>query len=326
VDDLKKAFECYERALKIALDNGYMDTALLVYNNLGVSLPAEENERILECYEKGSELAKKVGHISYQSVFGGILTWMNIGMGNMNKAMSLAEESVALARKTGSVIGLLNSLAFLGFVYHVLGEWDTSEQYYKEASSISQRLKDFQWIAQNHICVGWLHLDKGEYAKAKEHLEKACEIYEKAGVKYEQMRFSQWLIWTYIDLEEIEKAKNLIDKLHKFGLEMKYKELIAGADALRGMLFRAQKKWKKSIKHFEKSLLQHEALNARRWNVYWFAKMVLCEYARVYLERNQKGDREKAHNLLNQSLEIFQKLGAKKDIEKILAKKKLLTA
>jgi hypothetical protein len=54
--------------------------------------------------------------------------------------------------------------------------------------------------------------------------------------------------------------------------------------------------------------------------------MVLCEYARAYLERDQEGDREKAHNLLNQALEIFQKMGAKKEIERIIAKKKLLTA
>lgn len=47
-----------------------------------------------------------------------------------------------------------------------------------------------------------------------------------------------------------------------------------------------------------------------------FAKMVLCEYARVCLERDQEGDTEKAYNLLNQALEIFQKMGAKKDIEK----------
>lgn len=50
--------------------------------------------------------------------------------------------------------------------------------------------------------------------------------------------------------------------------------------------------------------------------MYDFADFVLCEYARVYLERDQEGDREKACNLLNQALEIFQKMGAKKDIEK----------
>jgi len=71
---------------------------------------------------------------------------------------------------------------------------------------------------------------------------------------------------------------------------------------------------------------EFEAINARQWNMYIFAKMILCEYARVYLERNQQGDREKANNLLNQALEIFQKIDAKKDIEKIITKKKLLTA
>jgi KaiC/GvpD/RAD55 family RecA-like ATPase len=64
----------------------------------------------------------------------------------------------------------------------------------------------------------------------------------------------------------------------------------------------------------------YEALRARQWNVYWLAKYILYEYARVYLERDQSGDREKADKLLNQALEIFQKLGAKKDIEKTEAR------
>jgi KaiC/GvpD/RAD55 family RecA-like ATPase len=74
------------------------------------------------------------------------------------------------------------------------------------------------------------------------------------------------------------------------------------------------------MKYFEKSLQKWELINARQWNVFWLAKMVLCEYARMYLERDQQGDREKAYNLLNQALEIFQKMGAKKDIEKTEAK------
>jgi tetratricopeptide (TPR) repeat protein len=92
------------------------------------------------------------------------------------------------------------------------------------------------------------------------------------------------------------------------------------------MLFRAQKKWEESIEHFEKSRQEHEDLNARQWDAYFFAKMVLWGYARTYLERNQEGDREKAHNLLNEALELFQRIGAKKDAEEIIARKKLLTA
>jgi tetratricopeptide (TPR) repeat protein len=280
----------------------------------------------LEYLEKGFELAKKVGDVFWISWIGTNLVWRYINMGNVNKALSLAEESVVLDRKAGNMTHLSMSLDRLGLAYQIMGEWDKSEQYYKEALSISLRLDDFQTIWGGYGHLGWLHFDKGEYVKAREFFEKGFEVCERHGARSSQMSASQSVIWADIELGEIEKAQNLIDDLHKYALEAENKDLIATANTLRAMLFRAQKKWKESIEQFEKSLQEFEALDARRWDAYWFTKFVLCEYARVYLERDQEGDREKAHNLLNQALEIFQKMGAKKEIEKIIAKKKLLTA
>ena len=315
-----KARECLERALRIALDNGYMDTALRAYSNLANALPAEENERAFECYEKGFELAKKVGDISYQSWMGNTLAWGYIGMGNMSKALALSEESVALDRKAGNMTQLSRSIDGLGVVYQILGEWDKSEQCYNEASDISQGLHDWQTIWFNQWAFGWLHLEKGEYVKARELLEKACEVSEKAGAKYDLTFISPWRISTYIELGETEKANDLVDSLQKFAFEKEDKGLIATADALRARLLGAQKKWEKSIELFEKSIQENEALNVRRWNVYFFAKLILVEYGRMYLERNEEGDKEKARGPLDQAFEIFQKMGAKKDIEKVEAK------
>jgi tetratricopeptide (TPR) repeat protein len=322
----KKASECFEGALKIALDNGYVETAVWAYDDLAVWIPTEENERRQEYYEKAFELAKKVGTVDWIALIGQHLSTTYVGMGNMNKAVTLAEESASLNRKVGNMIQLSWSLHHLGSIHQILGEWEKSEQYYKEALDIAQRLDDFQSIGSAFGLLGWFHLDRGEYAKAKEFCEKMYDVFEKHGAKSMQMAVSDLVVWECIELGEIEKAQNLIDNLHKYALEVENKNLIATADVLRAMLFRAQKKWEESIEHFEKSLQEFEAIGARRWNVYWFAKMVLCEYARAYLERDQEGDREKAHNLLNQALEIFQKMGAKKEIERIIAKKKLLTA
>lgn len=314
----KKALECFERALKIALDNGYMETAVWAYDDLAVWLPAEENERRLEYYQKAFELAKKVGTVEWTALIGQHLAGTYLGMGDMDKAVALVEESVALNRKSGNMTLLNWSLRQLGSIHQILGEWDKSEQYYKEAFEISQRIDDFQSIASAFGWYGWLYFDRGEHAKAKEFFEKAYEVCEKHGAKSIQMFVSRFVAWEYIELGEIGKAQNLIEDLRKYALEKEDKDLIAFADAATAMLFRAQKKWEESIKHFERSLQEFEALGARRWNMYWFAKQVLCEYARMYLERAQEGDREKAHNLLNQALEIFQKIGAKKDIEKTM--------
>jgi len=322
----KKAIEYLEKALRISLDNGYMVTALRAYNNIPLALSSEENERCLECYEKGLELAKKVGDVYNQSMLGFNLAGMKFNMGNIAEAVQIANETAALDRKTGNKFHLYASTNALGYAYQILGDMDKSEQCFKEALSISRQLNDFQAIAGGYDYQGLSYFDRGDYVKAKEFFEKMNRTLEKAGDKLSQASASQSLIWTYIELGETEKAKNLIDNMSEYALQVKNKDLMASLDALKAILLRHKKKWEESIDYFEKSLQEFETLKARRWSPYGFAKMVLYEYAQVYLERNREGDKEKAHNLLNRALELFQKIGARKDIEKIIAKKKLLTA
>jgi tetratricopeptide (TPR) repeat protein len=316
----RNAVEFLEKGLKIALDHGHMETALRAYNNIPLALTSEENEKCLECYEKGFEIAKKVGDIYNQSLLGFNLAGMYFNMGNIDRGVLLSNETVELDRKTGNIIHLYATTNALGFVYQQLGETDKSEQCFREALSISRLLDDFQAISGGYDCMGLSHFDKGDYAKAKEFFEKLNHTLETAGDKSSQANASQYLIWTYIELGETEKAKNLIDRMSEFALQVKNKDLMASLDALKAMLLRSEKKWEESITYFEKSLQEFETIKARHWDPYFFARMGLCEYASVYLDRNQPGDKEKANRLLNQALEIFRKIGDKNDIEKVEAR------
>jgi len=324
--DRKKAVECHERALRIALDNGLFEAALRGYNNLAVALPTEESERAREVTEKGYELAKKIGHIHLQSFIGTNIAWYYLGIGDVKKALALVDESVALDRKSGDMVNLSFSLGTLGLAYFVVGDWNKSEEYVKEDIRVTEKLNDRQQIVGLYSWNGFLHFSKGEHLEAKALIEKAYEVDEKAGAKRGQMGTSVNLIWVLIEVGELERAKNLLEKLYEYASKMKDSELVAWADARKGMVFRAEKKWEDSIEYFDKSIREAEALGFRKYRAYEFARMFLCEYARVYLERNLEGDREKAHNILNQALEMFEKMGAKKEIENIIAKKKLLTA
>jgi len=316
--DLKKAVECHEKALKIALDNGFVDTAIRAYNNLGMVLPWEEQERALDCFEKGFELAKKAGAIRWVSSIGNILTSLYVGMGNTNKTVLTADESIALARKTGNMPNLSSSLNHLGSAYLILGEWDKAEQCFNESLKISQKLDLFRQIASSTYDLGILYgIYKGEYAKAEGFLEKAVAKFERAEAKYNQILLSAALVWIYIESGKLREANDLLNSVEKFAIEKSDTFLTVIAEMLKGMYFRAQKKWEESIEHFEKSR-EYEYTYLRRWLIYHFAKLYLNEYARVYLERNQEGDREKALDLLKEALEIFQKLGAKKEIERTM--------
>jgi len=320
---LKKATEYLERGLKTALDNGYMESAIWCYNSLGVA--TYSSERGSECFEKGYALAKKVGHISSESYLGSHLALRMLLRGEVENGVSMAEASLALARKAGRMQDICWSLNILGYACQILGEWERGEQCLSEALNISQKLN---YLEQNLISnwgLGLLYLRKGECAKAVEFSEKFFKRQEEAGSLAHPTMLS-WIVLPYIELGIVDKAEKQISICHKLALETEDKRLMAIVDTLRAALLRAQKKWDESIKLFEKSLQQCEALDARNWDVYSFARYVLWEYAQVYLERGQEGDREKAHSLLNQALEIFQKIGAKKDVERVIAKKKLLTA
>jgi len=290
--------------------NNCMETAIDAYNWLG----SNKND-LREYVEKAYELARRVGAINIQAQTAGNVAFYSWLRGNVKKMEVLNEEALTLLRKMGNKPDLYFFLFWFAIRYQILGELDKSEQYYKEAVDISKSFSGTQSMLYAHDIPAIYYYNKGEYVKARECLEKLLEVREKSGWHAWQMWNSDYLIRTYIELGEIEKVKKLIDSMYEFALQVRDKEIIAIADALRGMQFRAEKKWQESIDHFEKSLQEYEEINQRRWNAYDFAKRVLVEYARVYLERDQEGDREKAYKLLDEALEIFQKLEAKGEIE-----------
>jgi len=319
--DRRKGVECMERALRIAIENNYVETALRAYGMYGWMQDSEYHNwaQGLEYHKKGYELAKKVGAIRYQSAMGSNLSQFYFGMGDIIKSIALEEESVALDKKVGNMPQLYWDLTCMAWLYQFVGELDKSERCLKEALNMSKSLGD---TFRQDWHYGRYYFDKGDYVKAREHLEKMLEAAKKGGYT---TGGNEYLVRTYIELEEIEKAKKMIDNLYEWALQIRNTEQISIAHALRGMQLRAEKKWQESIDHFEKRLKLCEEINLRQWWAYDYA-YYLVEYARVYLERDQEGDRERAHKLLDEALEIFQKIGAKGEIEKIITKKKLLTA
>jgi len=317
--NLKKYKEYANRALKIALDNNYLETALWAYSRLTDWVEPEEYEKCLEYIEKGLALARKVGDIRFQSDFLENLAWADMQMGELGKAVTLLEEALELKKKAGYMTFLPLNLIGLGRVYQMLGEWEKSEQYHNEASIAARNQDEINVKVTSLQYFGLLHFAREEYAKARICFEEAVKLWEK-NIGGRIGGYLELLAWTYIELGEIEKAKDLIDSQQKFARESGDKYCDASEKTLRAALLRAQKKYEESIELFEASLQEWESIKANIFSAYDFAKWVLCEYARAYLERNGEGDKEKARGLLNRALDMFQKMGAKKDIEKVEAK------
>ena len=317
--EFEKATKYFEKGLKIALENRVLGWALNLYNNLSeLYWFAGEFQKGFETAEKGLKLAKKVGALGYIAWIGSVLAVMYyMGMGKIQKAISMLEDILSLDKRTRFTAHISYVMWGLGTCYYWLGEWDKSLRYLMEARDIAKKTQEYQASGTATFSLGELFMEMKDYAEAEKYFNESNNIYEKA----EETDFQ--LTWVFPALSklhlkkgEIEKAKELTEKTYEYARKSKNRLHISYAEMLKAMLFREQNKWEQSMQHFGNSLQGYKSINAHKWRLDRFAEL-LYEYGLMYLSRNEEGDKERAYSLLNQALEIYQKMDAKKKIEKI---------
>ncbi|HVP26900.1 MAG TPA: tetratricopeptide repeat protein [Candidatus Bathyarchaeia archaeon] len=319
--ELEKMLRYFEQGLKVALESNSLDAALRLYNNLGSAYWATgEPQKAFETYQKGLELAKKVGDLEILVWLEGSLAQCYCAMGELQQALSMLEDDLMLVKRIRNVSYSPNALLGIGMCYQWMGEWDKSLRYLTEAIDVAEKAEEYVPYAEANLQLGELFMEMGDYDEAEKHLTESNNICEKVGETTGKF-FEVYpaLSRLYLKKGEIEKAWGLIERTYDFAVKSKCNLLIGYAEMIEGMLFREQKMWQQSIQHFERSLQTHRALNAQKWYVPFFTDC-LYEYGLMYIDRNEEGDREKAHALLNQTLEIFQKTGARKRLEKVEAR------
>jgi len=323
--ELEKGSEYYEKGLKIAIENNLVGLATTLYNNLGnLYWAMGEFEKTFETAQKGSELAKEIGSPYGLIWLSSLLADCYVGTGDVQKALSILEDVLALAKRAKHTVQIAGAMASFGSCYQLLGEWDKSLQYLMEALEIAKKIGEYQFIGNATSGLGELFMEMEDYEEAKKYLMESSSIYEKSGESSTLFLYVfPTLSRLYLKTGEIEKARELIDITCEQLAKTKSRLAIAYAEGVKAMLFREQKNWEQSVQHFEKSLQESRSIDLQKWFVVEFAEN-LYEYGLMYVERNEKGDKEKAYSLLNQALEIYQKMDAKKRIEKIAAKMKLL--
>ncbi|UCE28898.1 MAG: tetratricopeptide repeat protein [Candidatus Bathyarchaeota archaeon] len=313
----KKSTEYLEQGLKIALENNFAEQAFYFYNNLAeLYWVTGEFKRGFEMAERGLEHARKVGALGSMVCTGSTLAVYYLRMGEIQKGISMLEDFLVLDKRAKFTTHIAYVMASLGVSYYWLGEWDKSLQYLVEAQEIAQKTGEYQASGTIAFFLGELFKEMEDYVEAEKYFNKCNSIAEKAGETDFQ------LTWVFPALSklhlrkgEIQKAKELVEKTYEYAEKTRNRLVVSLVEMLKAMIFRDQREWEQSIQYFEKSLQGYRSLNVQKWTVQLFAEL-LYEYGLMYLERNAEGDKKKGSSLLNQALEVYLKMDAKKMIEK----------
>lgn len=319
--EIEKASKYLEQGLKIDLENNLVGHALVLYYNLcALYWNTGQYQKEFETALKGSELAKKVGDIEGISGIDFLLAGSYMCMGEMQKSISMSEDLLALAKRAKDTTQIPLVMWTLGECYRLLGEWDKSLQYLTESLDIARKVEEFHSTATAALSLGELYMEMEDYAEAEKYFKECNSVNENAGdTSYQFSEAFPALSRLYLNKGEIEKAKELIEKTYEHVTKTRIGSDVAYAEMLKAMLFREQKNWEQSIEHFEKSLQGYKSLNAQKWYAIRFADL-LYEYGLMHLGRNESGDKEKAYSLLDQALEVYQRIDSKRNLEKVKSK------
>ena len=115
------------------------------------------------------------------------------------------------------------------------------------------------------------------------------------------------LAWAYLELEELDRAEEAAARGLTIAEERHVRLYMPDVLRVQGMILTRQERWEEAGNAFE------EAVSLARSMPYPYAEArALFEHG---LMRSQKGEQQPGRERMEEALAIFQRLGARKDVE-----------
>ena len=236
-----------------------------------------------------------------------------------------------------------------GWVLAMLGDWDAAETAFVPPGVEEPRLTGLRTVYR-----AWYHalllVRQGDYERAVHLLRPWWEQCREKGAITLELNLLPLLCEAYVRLGQLDEAHSCLARAQEIlASQDEWLGLPAAVYHAEGVVASAEERWDEAEAAFQRAADESEA-----HGLLYDQAQALYEWAVMYLDRasahgepvepNEQrqeappgdpstssgraatSDRERGAELLDRSLEIFTRCEAKKDIEKIIARKEVLTA
>ena len=132
--------------------------------------------------EEGVALAREYGDEPLQAYALNMLSNGLLGLGVLERAISVLNEAEALYERAGDLLGQALSHVNLGAGYQLMGALQTAREHYELALTLCARLTNMRGVANAHVNLGELLLQMGDTQEAVDHLREAVHYRVGHGV------------------------------------------------------------------------------------------------------------------------------------------------
>ena len=104
------------------------------------------------------------------------------GLGRFPDAEQMLLKSFTIAEQQGEIAIAAVAAANLALLYRETHDLDRAEQTIRQALALETRLKHKDGVARGNLNLGTILFEKGRFAEAASHFQKALDLYEEIGL------------------------------------------------------------------------------------------------------------------------------------------------
>lgn len=341
LDDTKEAFDAYLKAVDLWPEDivawnqlgrlydriGQLDNAIDAYGRVGnlasttddpekwsaISLGNLGNvyrsrgdlDRAIELYEQSLAISEALGRLD-----GIANSYANLGIiyktkGDLGRAIELHEKSLAINEALGRLGSMAMDYSNLGTVYRIMGDFDRAIKLYEQSLAIEKKLGHKEGIASDYTNLGIVYQIKGDLIRAEELYEKSLVIEKKLDRKEGIARQYGNLGNIHRERGNLDKAIEFYEQSLKINRELGRKEGMASDYGNMGIVHATRGDLDRAIGLYEQSLTINQELDRK--------DEMANDYINLGIVYRDQYDLERARKCWENSVVLFAQMGSPKE-------------
>ena len=229
-------------------------------------------------------------------------------IGAWDDALECYMDSLEWCRKHNNKCGSARAYNAIGAIYFRKGSLQKAMEFYSKGLELANTEKDLLNQARLYSNMALIHWKNSELADAIELNIKSLELSKKMDDKQGIARAHNNLGIIYWEQRKLDKAEMEYNKSLEISKELGDKQTTAILYDNIGEVYRLKGELPKAVDYYRKSLELSEELGFK-----WQIAEVHCNLGIIH-----KGtDKKKSLEYLNMALDLYSKMGAKREVEKI---------
>ncbi len=300
-----------EKALQISKEHELFAQASYCLLNLGLYTYPRDLAKAREFAVRRLELCKRINHVIYE-----VSAWLRLSeidffIGDWKAALGEVERSFEILARLGTPLST-KALAQIkrGFLLLGMGDLQKAGADFERALESMKDDTKIGSVVPLHVGLGLLREEQGREVEARQHFEIAVNAFRKLEFSSQPILHIETLLHLtemYSKLQELDKAREASQWAARLSEQLRSNAGLAMSAQAEAIIHLAAGERERAEESIAKSLALWEKAG---WP-YYHAKAL-----RAYSEAIAQTSPEESKKRLDQAAEIFQKLGAKRDLEK----------